>query len=225
MFNRRKFLTGLLALPGVALAKILPEPKPTATIPGLGSWNGLIDRFMEDTSDRPLFGPWRIWWTGWKDSQCSIDLVGQWVAWPVRPDGTLDDNRLGVYVSTPGGWGSFRRGEVCNLSYRWPQQLASNYMHKWTSREAIEKSMEPERRITLESLLELCRASDWKMTAWHEENTNSERAYPKLSKRVQFYLDPQRYVKIHHGIDVIHERNRDREYEDLLSKAQKQLLG
>ncbi len=209
MFNRRKFLTGLLALPGLALAKIMPkaESRPMATIPELGSWNGLIDRFMADTriggsGSKVRFGPWMIFWTGWKDSQSSIELAAQWVAWPVDANGKGEcDRRMCLYAANPGPATTFQRGDVFNIAWHWPQKSSVEYMDLG-SREAIEQALEPERRQSLEVLLELCRIGEWTKTHWGGRDDQWNSAYAKLSKRSQFYLDPWRYMKTHHGIDV-----------------------
>lgn len=52
------------------------------------------------------YGGYGLFWTGWKESQYSVDLAGQWAAWPL-----IEYPEYGYYASYPGGEGKFCKGQ------------------------------------------------------------------------------------------------------------------
>jgi hypothetical protein len=197
MFNRRKFVTGLLALPGLAFAKFAPklQQREGIGIPNLGSWNGMIDRIMDQTKGgvKIQFGNWLVMWTGWKEQLQTIDIAGQWAAFPIDNQ-LLFNSRSVVYVSTPGSFGVMNLGDQINLSWHWPQPTSEIYLSAPTRAAGLE-AMEPYRRISLESLLQLLHNVGSKEGIGQATGDQVFNAWNSLSPRCQFWLAPERYMK------------------------------
>lgn len=206
-FDRRNFIKSLLALPGIALAKVMPpsEAKPTSMLPGISSKGGLLDRIMADTKDggstnKIKLKGWTIYWTGWKHSQTSIASMCQWVAVPLGKDGKWDHARHCLVVPTPGHAGIFRRGDVFNVAWHYPQLYTIDIVH--LSVEECNAKLEAERRIALEAMLDLVRVDKWHdLRSGTIEQAQMLSAWEELPKRSQFYLNADRYMMTHHGFE------------------------
>ena len=108
--NRRSLLSMLGLAPAAALA--------TSKI-GKAKTRNIIVPENHDLKDGFLYyRGYKMWWTGWKAHEANCDLISQSVA-------IWKDNVHGLYVSNPGGWGPFRRGDVFDIGYRFPQVLTS----------------------------------------------------------------------------------------------------
>ncbi len=219
MINRRKFVTALLALPGLALAKITgraPEGKlyrkgesfSLGPIAPPSNADQIMATIPPSGGSQFNFGPWTIRWTGWKPYQATAELVGQWLAWPVTPDGEYDNERLALYMSAPGHFGTFSLGDTFNMAYRWPQKTTADHIlaaHKAGVSGHISNIypfMEGERRIALESLLELAVSDMWikpKPYRWDMGSEAMMAVWPKLTPRCRFYLNPDKYMALEYG--------------------------
>ncbi len=138
----------------------------------------------------------------------TAELAGQWLAWPVTPDGEYDNERLALYMSAPGHFGTFNRGDTFNMCYRWPQKTTADHVlaaHKAGVRGNISNIypfMESERRIALECLLEMAVADKWlkpKPYRWDMGFEATMKVWPKFSPRCRFYLYPDKYMAEEHG--------------------------
>jgi hypothetical protein len=213
-------MKSLLALPGIALAKVMPTPSAEAAKP-IKRKSLTVECIMAEMgpagrlNNGIRFGSWLVYWTGWKSEMTNMRMIGQWVASPINKLGMLDESRYYLYVSTPGGWGTFRRGDTFNVALRWPQRSAEDYLSAGQSREEVERAMEPERRIALQALLGLCGQADWLIETDLRDPWLNSKVYDKLSPHIQFYLDADCYIRSH---------DLENNCETLL-KLQRQLLG
>jgi hypothetical protein len=154
----------------------------------------MIDRIMDQTKGgvKIQFGNWLVMWTGWKAAIDRLELAGQWAAFPIDNE-TSGLGRSLIYVATPGYWGAMNLGDRINTSWHWPQPTFDVY-GRAPSREAGLAALEPYRRISLESLLQLLHNVGSKNGIGQTTDDQVRNAWNSLSPRCQFWLDFDRYI-------------------------------
>lgn len=151
MLNRREaILAALGAATGLEFS-ILPKP---AWAKGDGDVVDYPLGLAGPVGWRNQFGDiWGLRWTGWKSSQSSLYLVGQWFGIPRLGTGELDQKRHLMHVGCPGGYGTFARGDIFNLTVRPPQ--------RWIDMQTSQEDRDKESERALVAILNLLNVDRW----------------------------------------------------------------
>ena len=108
-------LAGLVFVKIPALAKVTGI---TAPFSDQIEWLDAEDPRSNGGRYHAIYKGYKMYWTGWKESQYSIDMVAQWVAYHEDTNGkTMPCPNAGaIYASFPGSTGTFQRGSCFDIS-------------------------------------------------------------------------------------------------------------
>lgn len=176
--SRRSFFSLIPGVIAAAHSSIKISEKITPS-PASGD---LVDYLMYNCSRGTGFfrvGTWKVMWTGWKTSMESIDVAGQWIAGPLKRDGTVDWDRFGGALYTCGSRaGIYRWGACFDISCTFPtMRYGIDAINK-----PIDEYLEPERRV-------MCRL----LTEWMK--AGGQPKWESMSPETRLYTDCHRFVK------------------------------
>ena len=182
--SRRSFFSLIAGSIAAAHSSIKISEKITPS-PASGD---LVDYLMYNCARGTGFfrvGTWKVMWTGWKTSVESIDVAGQWVAGPLKRDGTVDWDRFGGALYSCGSHaGIYHRGDCFNLSWTFPTMCygIDGIDANKPPNQTIDEYLEPERRV-------MCRL----LTEWMK--AGGQPTWESMSPETRFYTNCDRFIK------------------------------
>lgn len=199
--KRRNFLSGLMLAPTAGAMAASPV-RSLEDFPSHDAIRSIMRDSLRLESVR--VGSWSLMWTGWKRSWSTLDVVGQWAAFPMKDPSlkmsteNLDESRRCMYVSTPGGFGFYQRGDELNTGLRYPQ-ISTLF--------AASSELERERRNALRLILDMVKHVRHRniQNALNEQREMDE-AWARMSPASQIYARPWLYADLHYGDKIEQER-------------------